>query len=230
LRYGVYTSPGGDDLSYDMQGGFGFFNHGLLDTHFSERGRQGRIVRLADHTNVPFAFGVDEDTALLVQNNPSLGQVEMEVIGSNGVFVFDLRNKVRGSGSSYALYDVLTSYLTAGDRYRPATQQYVIASGKTSLRGREYYSSATKATSDIFSSPNNSGPNGRRNPREFVRVSIDLFDSRSTSTVGYTYERNPRFRADLIKSTTFDSHGYQGVINGKRLTSYLRMRLDLRPN
>lgn len=230
LRYGVYTTPGGDDLSYDMQGGFGFFSHGLLDTHFSERGRQGRIVRLADYTNVPFAYGVDEDTALLVQDNPSLGQVEMEVLGSNGVFIFDLRNKQRGTGSSYALYDVLTSYLTAGDRYRPANQQFVIASGKTSLRGREYYSSAMTATGDIFSSPNNSGANGRRNPREFVKVSTDLFDSRSTSTLGRTYESNPRFRVDLIKSTPFDSHGYQGVINGKRLTSYLRLRMDMRPN
>ena len=230
LRYGVYTSPGGDDLSYDMQGGFGFFNHGLLDTHFSERGRQGRILRLADHTNVPFAFGVDEDTALLVQDNPSLGQVEMEVIGSNGVFVFDLRNKERGTGSSYALYDVLASYLTAGDRYRPATQQFVIGTGKTSLRGSEYYSSAMTATGDIFSSPNNSGANGRRNPREFVTVSVDLFDSQSTSTLGRTYERNPRFRVDLFKSSQFDSHGYQGVIGGKRVTSYVRMLMDMRPN
>lgn len=230
LRYGVYTSPGGDDLSYDMQGGFGFFNYGLLDTHFSERGRQGRIVRLADHTQVPFAFGVDENTALLVQNNATLGQVEMEVIGENGVFIFDLRNKERGTGSSYALYDVLGSYLTAGDRYRPVTGQFVIASGKTSLRGRERYSAAMTVTTDIFSSPNNSGANGRRKPREFVKVSADLFDSRVTSTLGRTYETSPRFRVDLFKSTQFDSHGYQGAVGGKSMLSYLRLLMDFRPN
>ncbi len=230
LRYGVYTSPGGDDLSYDMQGGFGFFNYGLLDTHFSERGRQGRIVRLADYTQVPFAFGVDENTALLVQHNPTLGQVEMEVVGENGVFIFDLRNKERGTGSSYALYDVLGSYLTAGDRYRPVTGQFVIASGKTSLRGRERYSSALTATTDIFSSPNNSTTAGRRKPREFVKVSADLFDSRVTSTLGRTYESNPRFRVDLIKSSQFDSHGYQGTIGGKNMLSYLRLLIDFRPN
>ena len=230
LRYGVYTSPGGDDLSYDMQGGFGFFNYGLLDTHFSERGRQGRIVRLADHTQVPFAFGVDENTALLVQNNATLGQVEMEVIGENGVFIFDLRNKERGTGSSYALYDVLGSYLTAGDRYRPVTGQFVIASGKTSLRGRERYSAAMTVTTDIFSSPNNSGANGRRKPREFVKVSADLFDSRVTSTLGRTYETSPRFLVDLFKSTQFDSHGYQGTVGGKSMLSYLRLLMDFRPN
>lgn len=97
----------------------GFFNYGLLDTHFSERGRQGRIVRLADHTQVPFAFGVDENTALLVQNNP---------------------------------------------------------------------------------------------------------------TLGLTYERNPRFRVDLFKSTQFDSHGYQGTVAGKSMLSYLRLLMDVRPN
>lgn len=230
LRYGVYSTPGGDDLSYDMQGGFGFFNYGLLDTHFSERGRQGRIVRLADYTQVPFAFGVDENTALLVQNNPTLGQVEMEVVGENGVFIFDLRNKERGTGSSYALYDVLGSYLTAGDRYRPATGQFVIATGKTSLRGREAYSSAMTATGDIFSSPNNSITAGRRKPREFVKVSADLFNSRVTSTLGRTYETNPRFRVDLFKSTQFDSHGYQGTVAGKNMLSYLRLLMDIRPN
>ncbi|PYC28196.1 cyanophycinase [Aquipseudomonas alcaligenes] len=230
LRYGPYTTPSGDDLSYDPDGGFGFFNHGLLDTHFSERGRQGRIVRLADYTGVPFAYGVDENTGLLVQDNPSLGQVEMEVIGTGGVFVFDLRNAERGTGSSWALYDVLASYLTSGDKFRPQSGQFVIGAGKTSLRGREQYSSAMTATGDIFSSPNNSGANGRRKPREFVIVSADLFNSRVTSTLGRTYERNPRYRVDLIKSTQFDSHGYQGTVGGKSLTSYLRLLTDFRPD
>ena len=40
--------------------GFGFFNYGIIDTHFSQRGRQGRITSLALETGVRFAFGVDE--------------------------------------------------------------------------------------------------------------------------------------------------------------------------
>ncbi|BAN49288.1 cyanophycinase [Metapseudomonas resinovorans] len=230
LRYGPYTTPSGDDLSYDPSGGFGFFTHGLLDTHFSERGRQGRIVRLADYTGVPFAFGVDENTGLLVKDNPSLGQVEMEVIGTGGVFVFDLRNAELGGGSNWALYDVLASYLTNGDLYRPQSGQFVIANSKTSLRNREQYSSAMSTTGDIFSSPNNSGANGRKKPREFVLVSTDLFNSRSTSTLGRTYELNPRYRVDLIKSTQFDSHGYKGTVGGQTLISYLRLLMDVRPN
>lgn len=170
LRYGPYTTPSGDDLSYDPDGGFGFFDYGLLDTHFSERGRQGRIVRLADYTGVPFAFGVDENTGLLVQNNASLGQVEMEVIGTGGVFVFDLRNAELG------------------------------------------------------------GANGRRKPREFVTVSADLFNSRSTSTLGRSYETNPRYRVNLVKSTQFDSQGYKGTLGGQTMTSYLRLLVDMLPN
>lgn len=230
LRYGPYSTPSGDDLSYDAQGGFGFFNYGLLDTHFSERGRQGRIVRLADYTQVPLAFGVDENTGLVVQNNPTLGQVEMEVIGAGGVYVFDLRNAERGTGSSWALYDVLANYLTSGDRYRPQTGQFVIASGKTSLRGREAYNSAKTASGDIFSSPDNSISTGRKYPREFTNVSTDLFNSKSISTLGRTYETNPRYRVDLIKSTQFNSQAYQGTVAGKSLISYLRMLMDIRPN
>lgn len=42
--------------------------------------------------------------------------------------------------------------------------------------------------------------------------------------------RNPRYRVDMVKSTQFDSHGYQGTVGGKSLISYLRLLVDFRPN
>jgi len=52
-------------------GGIGLFGHGLLDTHFANRGRHGRLIQLlvdsADVTRGAMrAFGVDENTALVV--------------------------------------------------------------------------------------------------------------------------------------------------------------------
>ncbi len=227
LRYGSYTTPGGDDLSYDPAGGFGFFAYGLLDTHFSERGRQGRLVRLAADRNKTMAYGVDENTALVV-DNADTSSVQMQVIGQNGVFIFDLGAASVGSGSYWSISGVKATYLTVGDRYNPLAKTASIDSRKTSLAGREYYDYALSPTRDIFSSPNNSGANGRRNPREFVRVSTDLFDSYySTSTYGLTYERNPRFEVVLTKSSTVGSQGYQGYINGVNTYSYVNLLVDM---
>ncbi|MEO0369777.1 MAG: cyanophycinase, partial [Pseudomonadota bacterium] len=77
-----------DDVTYRAEGGLGLFNIGLLDTHFSERNRETRLIMSAFATQQDFAFGVDETTALLV----SLAEEKatFEVIGENGVFIADL--------------------------------------------------------------------------------------------------------------------------------------------
>lgn len=227
LRYPPRTSISSsypDDLSYDPKGGFGLFSYGPIDTHFSERGRQGRIIRLASATGKSSAYGVDENTALVV-TNADTSSARMEVVGQNGVFVFDLSQATVGSGSSWSISGVKASYLTSGDSFNPSTKQFTIASWKTSLTGREVNSRAMTPTSDIFSSANNSTSSGRRNPRMFVTVTTDLFDSRSTSTTGQTYETGPIFEARFTKST--GSVGYQGYQNSLNYYAYVHLRVDL---
>lgn len=48
----------------------------LLDTHFSQRGREARLIRLIQDTRIMSigttrGFGVDEDTALVVTGLPN---------------------------------------------------------------------------------------------------------------------------------------------------------------
>lgn len=49
LTYGAYSggpnTPNSNDLSYDEHGGLGFLQGWVLDSHFSERGREGRLIR-----------------------------------------------------------------------------------------------------------------------------------------------------------------------------------------
>lgn len=71
-----------DSLTYQPAGGLALFPYGLLDTHFSERGRQARLMRLAATTEASLAVGVDETTALMV----NLQNDQFEVIGERGVF------------------------------------------------------------------------------------------------------------------------------------------------
>lgn len=227
LRYGSYSTPSTnhpDDLTYDALGGFNLFRTGLLDTHFAERGRQGRLARLAADRSVKLAFGVDENTALVV-TNADTASASMTVLGTGGVTILDLNGATVGTGSSWSLSNLTAHYLTAGDTFNPATRAVGFAASKTAMAGRETYSSPLSPTRDLFSSPNNSTSAGRRNPREFVRIATDLFDSRGTSTTGQTYETNPTFEARLTKTSA--SAGYKGTVNGATSISYRNLKVDL---
>lgn len=98
-----------DDLTYRSKGGLGLFHWGILDTHFSERGRQGRLAKLTLDTDARFAFGVDEATALVVEqiNNE---QIALKVVGQSGVFIVD------NSLNSKDKTSVMTHYITRDDK------------------------------------------------------------------------------------------------------------------
>ncbi|GBL05430.1 cyanophycinase [Glaciecola sp. KUL10] len=75
------------DLTYRQSGGLGLFNKGVLDTHFSERDREARLIVLAQSTNAKYGFGIDETTALLVKSDEK--SLHFSVVGQAGVFVAD---------------------------------------------------------------------------------------------------------------------------------------------
>lgn len=105
-------------LTFAGKGGLGLFNWGVLDTHFSERGRQGRLIRLLNDTQTRFGFGVDEATALLVgfSNDENAPEVNMSILGAAGVYVVDnLQAQSSGEGSITSIKQVSTHYLTRGD-------------------------------------------------------------------------------------------------------------------
>ncbi|RUO79958.1 cyanophycinase [Idiomarina tyrosinivorans] len=74
------TQP--NTLTYHPMGGMSLFHFGLLDTHVSDMGRQGRLMRLAAEVKSPFGAGIDERTALLV----NLKNGHFKIIGEQGVF------------------------------------------------------------------------------------------------------------------------------------------------
>ncbi len=104
------------ELTYDPEGGLGFVPGILVDSHFrcsrscfddtndtssvppvvfSERGREARIMRLlADTLDEPLgttrAFGVDEDTALVVTSELDGSIPYGEVVGVSGVYFIDI--------------------------------------------------------------------------------------------------------------------------------------------
>jgi cyanophycinase len=258
LRYGVYTSAGTsstiptsanndpsvtttsywDRLAHDVGGGFGFFTEGLLDTHFSERGRQGRIVRLAWNQFADLAYGVDENTALVVENAGTAGSA-MSVVGENGVFVFDLTDASStsvGPGSSspcssvtgFKLCYVRAHYLTQGDTFQPATRTF--ATGKAPLVGSGAMI-ARPSPEDVFSSPDNSGSSGRRNPRQFARYAGSLFRSSATSANQLTFEgvSSTRFKVCMEESSAESAAGYASAVN-PAVTAFRNLIVDILPS
>lgn len=112
-----------DQLTYRAQGGLGLFPFGVTDTHFSERGRETRLVRLLSDTHTRYGFGVDEATALLVGFAPTghdpkaSTDARFAVLGASGVFIADLAGtKAKGTGADWTISGVRTHYLSRKDR------------------------------------------------------------------------------------------------------------------
>ena len=103
-----------DQLRYRPQGGLRLFPYGVLDTHFTERGRQGRLLMLLAQTHTQqqragrvLGFGVDEATALVVSSRTDQ-LASFEVIGRGGVWIIEKGALTAPYGNSH--------YLGRGDR------------------------------------------------------------------------------------------------------------------
>jgi cyanophycinase len=222
----VGSPPFVRDLYYNPLGGLGLFDYGLLDSHFSERGRQGRIIKLASDLDVPLAFGVDENTALIV-TDANTDEVSMEVLGEGGVFISDLSDAVAGEiGDNWALTGVKATYLTEGDEYDPLTGVATFE-GKTALKGQEKNANIP-ITENAFSYKDPETGDWT-DPRALTDAAIDLFNSTSPLGLGLSYEEDPvRYGVGLIK--TDESAGYVGTDStGAETVSFSNLGVSIVP-
>lgn len=67
----------------EMGPGMGFLPGVVVDQHFSQRGRLGRLISALAQQPAVLGFGIDENTAIVVNGN------EIEVIGEGAVTVVD---------------------------------------------------------------------------------------------------------------------------------------------
>ncbi len=213
LRYGPTTDqdpPGRYDLTYLPRGGFNLFTDGLVDTHFGARGRQGRIVRLAAAVGATRAYGIDENTALVVTGDTQ------KVLGTGGVHVLDLRNAVTGTRNGYwSIDDVRWTYLTRGDTYRPSS--WTMSTAKAAYRPTTGY--APDPPEDVFSSPRAADPDENR----LTLLALGLVRAgRDTTVHGETHETGPVYEVNLTENGSFAAYRSGSVI------SFARMRADIR--
>lgn len=67
----------------EISPGMDFVRGTIIDTHFSERGRHGRLLTAIAHYPQDLGIGIDEQTAIIIQNG------EFEVCGKGVVTIMD---------------------------------------------------------------------------------------------------------------------------------------------
>ena len=72
------------DDKLSMSPGLGFLKGVVIDQHFAERGRLGRLLAAVALNPASLGIGIDEDTAILVE-----GEEEFSVLGDGAVYVID---------------------------------------------------------------------------------------------------------------------------------------------
>jgi cyanophycinase len=142
----------GEDLSYNPRGGLGFFPF-AIDTHFTERGRQGRLVKFAAETDQRLAFGVDEETALVVTDPLVKGKREAVVTGKGGVTIFDLAQAEVSAEGGFRIDGIDVAYLTNGDHYLPDSRSVKFAPWKREGDGGSVPAAGEDLREDIFGAP-----------------------------------------------------------------------------
>jgi cyanophycinase len=105
--HGVTDDP--DRPGLLMGTGLGFFPFGMVDQHFIKRGRLARLVVAMEAAGIRRGFGIDENTALLVEGQRG------RVCGEYGMMVVDLGRALIDDGEGRSFRGVRLSYLDDGD-------------------------------------------------------------------------------------------------------------------
>ncbi|MGH8226039.1 MAG: cyanophycinase [Gammaproteobacteria bacterium] len=116
------SSPTAD--SVHLSPGLGLTNRFIIDQHFRQRGRLGRLLAALAYNPFPVGIGLDEDTAAFIDPNNTL-----EVVGSRGVTVVDASGMQFssmdqvGENDAVCMLGVTLHILVAGATFNLHTRQ-----------------------------------------------------------------------------------------------------------
>lgn len=100
-----------------MAPGLGLIRDAIIDQHFAERGRMGRLLGAVSQNPRMIGIGIDEDTAIVVENNA------FEVVGNGAVYIIDGHNVSCSNVAEeredrvLSMHDVKLHVLSHGDRF-----------------------------------------------------------------------------------------------------------------
>lgn len=101
-----------------VTGGLGFINNVIIDTHFVERGRMGRLLYACASNPVNLGIGLGEDSGLLIT-----GGKNMEAIGSGLIILVD-GTHIRHTnmtdveiGQPVSIQNLIVHVMSSGDHF-----------------------------------------------------------------------------------------------------------------
>jgi cyanophycinase len=105
------------DQMIQMAPGFGLIRDVVIDQHFAERGRIGRLLGAVAQNPAHLGVGIDENTAVILYGTESF-----EVIGEGAVYVLDARhvsysNLTEERSKTLSVFDVKLHVLSEGNRF-----------------------------------------------------------------------------------------------------------------
>ncbi len=98
------------------EGGLATFPEGIVDTHFSERLRQFRLVRLLADTGAPFGIGIDETTAALVQLSRDDDPHSIETIGAGSSWIIDVSTALIDTRPGFRVSNAVLLEIPVGEQ------------------------------------------------------------------------------------------------------------------
>ena len=224
LTHGVIADYHGDDFPESsgvmMSQGLGFFPYGIVDQHFNQRARIGRLIvaLMNEKTRFNIGFGVDENTALIYLGKQNL----VKVAGASSVTII----KTADANISYVqklpkIENLLVSSLDEGDTFDPATGIVTPASDKKPTRGNEYYNVENPGQAGIFSGYSTSF-------RDVITVS--LIDNKGADTVHNLSfcDKGSGFLVTLYKTPLSAGFYCDRPTEGDRYT-VTNVRMDITP-
>ena len=127
-----------------MAPGLGLIEDILIDQHFAQRGRIGRLLGAIALNPGVLGVGIDEDTAIIVRDST------FKVIGNNAVYVIDGHDvsytniSEASADKTMSMHDVRLHILAEGESYKLRTRQAYFSNGVSSTASNGSAAGATR--------------------------------------------------------------------------------------
>jgi len=147
-RSGVHPKKG----MLNLVPGLGLLNRVIIDQHFSQRHRLGRLLSIVAQNPFLLGVGIDEDTAIVVDPH-----TDLSVIGRGAVTIVDARgmsfsnvNEAR-RGEILAMTDIQFHLLPAGYRFHIETRlpRSMVGAVASPLAGADIETTSSRFSGDL---------------------------------------------------------------------------------
>lgn len=199
--------------------GLGFFKYGVVDQHFDRKARLGRLIVVNDayKKDYPIGFGVDENTAMVFDNQT----MTVQALGQGGVTLVDVKDAQKKIIQGQPEYkDIKISYFEGGDTYNIGTGTFEVNSQKLDTVGYEYLYVKDPAVTGVLS----------RNSLYKHLITYDLVDNEAAQEVfSYAFDKDGKgFKIRFHQKE--DTTGWWGYLDGL-LDHYsaLNVYMDIEP-